>query len=369
MELTDHDVHRALLYYPSNAFRIGSKEELVFFKTKWNSKSDRKRVARIYRDCERTGGICPCRILFAFNVFGAPVFYLAPTRRLTRFEFTNEYQMKTVFFDKRCDPDVRSYNINILNKESPDLARRCNFAIDPASTAINAKQRAQITKKPSTRHNKRKFDFIEPIVRKAIVISDLLAKDVARIQQISDELLAKTKKIANDNSNNNNNNNYGNTRKIADNTTLAATSNEATLFIYLQLLRKRARAKFLKLDYFLRFRVILTDTDMYLPKLSKNKKFKKKKEAIRNRIDRDCLQFWGIDQQRQSLTNAPSSTDDMLRGQLLPVNDNPSHDWFHLSSRCRHDGGTKTIFIQTRCNDEMISSFTYCELCNRRLIR
>lgn len=344
MEVGDHEKHRTLLYYPSNAFRIGSAEELAFFKSKWNAKSDKKRVARIYRDFFGSadddvadigsGGTCPCRALFAFNVLDAAAFELdeavesvsedGDAARLTRFKFTNEYQLKTTFFPKRYDEDVRDYNVALLRNRLPDLAERCDFGASK-NAAISTASKSTIHKKCV--QNRRKLEAIEPVLRDAVRVCDTLTRDVLRIEKIAAAL---------------------------------STDFDGGLFRLLRTLRKRARAKFLKLDYFLRFRVVLSDVEMYLPKLPKNKKFKKNKDAVRARIGRDCLRFWGIERRGEA-----TSVD--RPAQLLPPNDNPSHDWYNLTSRCRHDGDVSIVHVQTRSNDEMISSFTFCESCRRRI--
>lgn len=348
MDVDDHDSHYEFMYYPSNVFVVGSDEEFSFFKNKWNTKSDRKRVRRIYEDFRKIES-CPCRALLAFNVLEACEYRdeklaalsicetTSEAASINRFTFTNEYQLKTAFFSKRFDENVRNTNVRFIRETLGGLVKRCGFAPETRSGGCGSSGGIDKTKKAYKKpvQNKRKMEKFEPTARKALEIAASLVKDVARINH------------------------------------LARFESSAALYRLCATLRKRARQKYLKLDYFRRFGAILSNVDMYLPKLSKNKAFKKNREIVRERLRDDCLRFWGIAQQRRSLMNGRSNYDSeenvVLGGQLLPVNDNPSHVWYNLSSRCKHDGGTRVVHVQTRCNDEMVSTFTFCNLCNRRV--
>lgn len=349
MNIDDHDKHYAFLYYPSNAYRIGSEEEFLFFKNKWNAKSDRKRVRRIYEDFRRLCDTCPCRALFAFNVLNASVYKNDKLINLTiseqhdddgdvsitRLAFTNEYQLKTSFFPKRFEKIIQDFNEKRIRNDIQSLETQCEFG-KPITDGKSTIMKLDKIKKPE--QNRRKLEKIEPILREAVEIAYGLMRDVDRIKRIIQKI--------------------------------SVDDVDKTIYCLLNMLRKRARAKYLKLDYFGRFRTILSDFDMYFPRLSKNKNFKKKREIVKKCISEDCIKFWGIERQRLSLAKSSTSNNThslSLGGQLLPINDNPLHDWYNLSSRCKHDGGVKIVYAQTRCNDEMISSFTYCNLCHRQI--
>lgn len=360
MDLDDHDVHYALLYYPTNAFGLGTTEELSFFKRKWSGKSDRERVRRIYEDFRRRCDACPCRALLAFNVLRAVAYNDETLMNLPitdvrsssiiRFAFTNEYQLKTTFFPKRFDAEVMKFNRKRIQVLLPDLLQKCEFDNDESTIDVDREKNEENGEKSEQRRryanvpNKRKLEKIKPILENALKVADSLSDDVDRLKR-----LVKKKNV----------------------------STLETYYVY-NVLRERALKKYLRLDYFCRFRIILTDLDMYLPKMPKNKRFKIRRLAVRQRIRRDCLQFWGISQQRQSLSrNRPDDDDNDLRedatnnlllGQLLPVNDNPSHPWYYkYVNGCKHDGGKKTIHVQTRSNDEMITTVTFCNICERRI--
>lgn len=365
MDFDDHDKHYALLYYPSNALIVGSAEEWSFFRNRWQRKSDLRRVRRIYEDFRRRCGVCPCRALFAFNVLDATVYnddrlsnlpICDENRAITKFAFTNEYQLTTAFFAKRADETNRNANVISLRVRLPELETMCEFRDESSlsSTAVAATAAAAANRRaasrPSTTKNERKLEKIEPTLRKALQIADGLSKDVERL-----------KRIARDGGSG-----------VVDG------DDNATAKCLYEVLMKRARSKYLRLDYFYRFRIILSDLDMYLPKMTKNKKFKAKRDALRNRISRDCLEYWGIRKQRESSKNNANvggdgddddnnNEDDILDGKLLPVNDDPSHPWFGMTGRCKHEGGIEIVHAQTRSGDEMISSLSFCKLCRRRV--
>lgn len=133
---------------------------------------------------------------------------------------------------------------------------------------------------------------------------------------------------------------------------------------YCQVLLKNAYVKYLKLDYYLRFSAILSDVNMYIPKIFKNKIFKQNVKTLKDKINHDCLELWGIQKQRDIL----HAKHCLPTGQLLVMNDNPTHMWYNLSAVCKHEDGFEIIHSQTRCNDEMISSFKFCKKCSRHIL-
>lgn len=352
MDFDNHDIHYECCYYPSNAFRIGSEQEFAFFKSKWTNQSDKRCVRRIYDDFRNRCGICPCRALLAFNVLDASVFADRNVGKLpaadgddtiTKFSFSNEYQLKSPFFVKRTDDTIGQWNRSWIECNMKDVIERCQF-MESATTAATNYDKDKKYKRPV--QNKRKLEKIEPILQSATAIADSLAKDVCYLKNIA--------------------------AHIGGEKTTLSLSNQQTLQCLFNVLRKRARTKFQKLDYFVRHKCILSNLDMYMPRLSKNKEFKRKREIVLEQMRTDCLHFWGIDQQRTSIVptrpeTSQETASSLLGGQILPLNDNPAHPWYNMAPRCKHDGGVRIVHVQTRCNDEMISSIVYCNLCNRNI--
>lgn len=336
----DHQLHAQFFYYPSNVFNIGSEEEYLFFKNKWSSKSDRRRVQRIYSDYQQIG-ICPCRTLFAFNVLNASLYKNTHLRKLaicnnecssipaiTRVAFYNEYQMKTIFFTKRCDETIKSENVIEVSKKLPRLLFECEI--------LNLKdtiKRNKIGKKSI--QTLKKVQRINQVHR--MITS--LKKDIDELQRCWSLLRGES-----------------------------SYENKKTIVILSRLILKRAHSKYLKLDYFSRFSAVLTDIKMYIPKISKNKTFKLNMTKLKETIKQNCLIFWGISTLRSFLGNENCPQNILPAGQLLTMNDNPKHKWYNLKSICRHENGYNIEHSQRRCNDEMISSFKYCKTCSRRLL-
>lgn len=338
MDIEDHNMHGTLLYYPSNAFRLGSVEELQFFKSKWSNKSDKRRVQRIYDDFQRIG-TCPCRILYAFNVVNAVMYKKTDVTALricdrelqtiTRLAFANEYQLKTTFFTNHADEEIKRHNVSLLRARLPDLFTECEM---PDGSVPN-----RSTKAKKITANRRKLEHLERRREIVMAIAESLSRDAQKFLRVFAILLT--------------------------------TQNKERLLTYYyycnNILLKRGRLKYLKLDYFNRFGVVLNNTDMYIPKISKNKAFKQKTKALKEKIERDCNDFWGITQQRESLN---VTTNSLPSGQLVVMNDNPSHAWYNLASECKHTDGYEFVHSQTRCNDEMITTFKYCKRCYRRVV-
>lgn len=343
MDIFNHEQHAAFYYYPSNAFRIGSKEEFLFFKNKWSCKSDRRFVRRIYNDFTHIG-ICPCRILFAFNVLNARIYRnvtglkICEEAIVTKLMFDNEYQLKTMFFTKQFNVHIQKYNHEFLLSHLKDLPENCE-GITQINNCNVKTVTAAAKRYVAAAQSRRKLERNEMISKEILAIARQVQKNVKLIKFIQRILPS-----------------------------INVNRNRAFVHYYRSICRT-VHENYLQLDYFNQFATILHDTKMYVPKISKNKVFKESIKNLKSQIFRDCCKFWGIEQQRQQLLGAVAAKE-VIRlppGQILPINDNPKHEWYNSFEICKHENGYDVIHSQTRCNDEMITSFKYCRKCCRRI--
>lgn len=340
INLNDHEQHAALLYFPSDVYRLESEEEFIFFKTKWKNKSDKECVKRIYDSFARKQ-ICPCRLLVAFNIFNASSYTIRNSSNdnddrikslpfyknkrndfVTNMEFSNEYQLNTTFFQKRSKQDVKIYNVEYAkHRLRESVYDKCIFI----ERNVSKKRKYEV------KQNKRKQEKFENVRNTIARISRKLRH---RVRVIRKNLLRPDLSL----------------------------DEKRKLF---KRFRRQCQFPFMQIDYFKRFNyVLLQDVNMYVSKMPKNKVFKTKLNNALAKMVNDCRQFWGIDDLRRK----QEVEEEEWHGQYVPMNDNQSHRWYRLQSVCKHDGGFDILHHQTRCNDELVTTIKFCKLCSRKIL-
>lgn len=305
------------MYYPSNKFLLNSEGEELFFRTKWTTNVNRMFVQKIY-DNFQEHDYCPCKLLIAFNICKAKAFKLDANNFVYNIHFSNEFELKNNFFIKSNKEEVCEQNLNFVKTYLPDIYNACVF------------ENRVVSKSGSdTKNYKRPQNKKYKILPKNNIDMEI-GTDTHRLLSIANEL---------------------------KNETTARENKDETANLYQEGLKL-----YKKLEYYNRFKVVLNDEDLYIPKIPNNIQFKTKVKQVRLKMFEKAVEFWGVD--KVSMKTIGNKLH-VINGQILPPSDNPRS--MHNTGSCQHTNGFHSYFIQVRMADEAITRVKICNDCQRKI--
>jgi DNA-directed RNA polymerase subunit M/transcription elongation factor TFIIS len=117
-----------------------------------------------------------------------------------------------------------------------------------------------------------------------------------------------------------------------------------------------------KLEYYNRFKAVLIDEDLYIPKIPNNIQFKTKIKQVQLKMFEKAVEFWGVD--KVSMKTVGNNLQ-VINGQVLPPSDNPYS--MHNTGSCQHTNGFQSYYIQVRMADEAMTRVKICNDCKRKI--